>query len=81
MESMQRLVPRRSKRRRLLVWPIVLGWRLATWTVDLTGILLGLILGLVFMMLGMLLCSTLVGILIGFPLAAFGLLLLLRALY
>lgn len=80
MESTQPIVPGR-KVRGLFVWPIVLGWRLATWTVGLTGILLGLILGLMFMMLGMLLCSTLVGVLVGFPLAAFGLLLLLRALY
>ncbi len=73
--------PSRGLLRAMLVWPIVLAWRIATFTVDRTGILLGLLLGLGFMMVGWLLCATFVGIFIGLPMAAFGFLLLIRALY
>lgn len=62
-------------------WPIALGWHLATFAVDRTGILPALILGLGLMLMGWLLCSSLFGIVIGLPLAAFGVLLLVRALY
>lgn len=73
--------PSRGLLRSMVVWPIVLAWRIATFTVDRTGILLGLILGLGLMMVGWLICTTFVGFFIGFPMAAFGFMLLIRALY
>lgn len=65
----------------LFTWPITLGWRLATLAVDRTGIFPALILGLGLMLVGWLLCSSLIGIVIGLPMAGFGVLLLIRALY
>ena len=64
-----------------IIWPFTLGWLMATKFADRTGILATLVAGLALMMVGWLLCSSIIGILIGLPMAFFGLLLLLRALY
>ncbi len=69
------------RHRPLLLWPVVLMWRLVTLFANLTGILLALVLGLVFMMIGLAFCSTIVGAIVGIPLFLFGFLLLLRGLY
>ena len=70
-----------TKRRPLLHWPFILGWRLATFTANLTGILLALGLGLVLMVIGMVFIQSIIGAIIGVPLFAFGFLLVLRGLY
>jgi len=65
----------------LLLWPLVLAWRLVTLVANLTGILLALGLGLLLMMVGLACCATFVGAIVGIPLFILGFLLLLRALY
>lgn len=66
---------------RLIVWPIRIVWALATWIVNVIGILLGLLLGFAFMALGVLFCSAIITAFIGIPMFLIGLLLVLRALY
>lgn len=80
MSTTHSLAPR-SWAARLLFLPVRLAWALATWTVNLIGILLGLLVGFVFMALGVLLCSAIVTAFIGAPLFVIGMLLVLRALY
>jgi len=65
----------------LLLWPVVLLWRLATFVATLTGIVMALMLGFVLMVIGLALTSSLVGGVIGIPMFLFGLLLLVRGLY
>jgi hypothetical protein len=69
------------KPRSLLLWPIILLWKLVSFVVTLTGILLGLGLGVLFMILGLALTATFVGAIVGIPLFILGFMLLLRALY
>ena len=80
-EAHQTLRYVRRRRIPLVLWPIVLLWRLATAVVKLIGILSALAVGAILMGIGWLLISTLAGAIIGVPLFVVGLLLVIRALY
>jgi len=67
--------------RAVLVWPLMLLWRLATLVEKAVGIALCLALGVVFMGLGMLLNMTFFGMVLGVPLFFVGLLLAIRGLF
>ncbi|MBX7258114.1 MAG: hypothetical protein K1Y02_17265 [Candidatus Hydrogenedentes bacterium] len=70
-----------KRRTPILLWPIILAWRLVTYIVKLTGILVALVLGVIFMFVGWILISSVIGALIGVPLFILGLLITVRALY
>jgi len=65
----------------LLLWPLVLTWRLITFFANIVGILLTLLLGVLFMVLGLALCASILGAVLGIPLFILGFMLLLRGLY
>lgn len=65
----------------VVLWPIVLVWKLITGLVELTGILIALLVGFAFMMIGVALCLTVIGSVIGVPLLFLGILITLRAIY
>jgi hypothetical protein len=68
-----------------ILWPLVALWKalwaLVTTILTLVGRIICAVLGLALMMVGGLLAMTLVGAWVGIPLATFGLLLLVRALF
>ena len=70
-----------KRRTSCLLWPFVAVWDLVVWIVNLTGRLIAMILGLVFLIAGVILTLTVVGAVIGVPLAAFGILLMVRGLW
>ena len=65
----------------LLLWPFYALWRVVTFIFEIAGRLLCVILGLGLMAAGTAISLTLVAAPIGIPIAAFGLLLLIRALF
>ena len=65
----------------LLLWPFVALWGLVGFVLRTVGRILCAVLGLALMAAGVALTLTVVGAIIGIPLAAFGLLLLVRALF
>lgn len=65
----------------LLLWPFYAIWRLVTAVLQLSGRLLAAILGLVLMAVGVTVTLSVIGAPLGIPLAAFGFLLLIRALF
>ncbi|MBI2434444.1 MAG: hypothetical protein HYV26_16425 [Candidatus Hydrogenedentes bacterium] len=69
------------RRRPLLLWPLILLWRLVTALEKMIGIALLLLIGLVLMVAGLALCATFVGAILGIPLFLLGFLLVLRGLY
>jgi hypothetical protein len=70
-----------KRRTSCLLWPFVVIWDLVVWIVNLTGRLIAMLLGLVFLIAGVILTLTVVGAVIGVPLAAFGILLMVRGLW
>ncbi len=64
-----------------IFWPFVAVWRLLTMILALTGRIICAVLGLVFMAVGVTISLSIVGAPLGVPLAAFGLLLLVRSLF
>jgi hypothetical protein len=70
-----------KRRTSCLLWPFVAVWELVVWVVNLTGRLIAMLLGLVFLIAGVILTLTVVGAVIGIPLAAFGILLMVRGLW
>ena len=64
-----------------ILWPFVAVWRLLTMILALTGRIICAVLGLVFMAVGVTVSLSIVGAPLGVPLAAFGLLLLVRSLF
>jgi hypothetical protein len=64
-----------------ILWPLVAVWRLLTMILALTGRIICAVLGLVFMTVGVTVSLSIVGAPLGVPLAAFGLLLLIRSLF
>lgn len=64
-----------------LLWPFYAVWRLLTSILGITGRILCAILGLALMMAGVAVTLTVVAAPIGIPLAVFGFLLLIRALF
>lgn len=65
----------------LLLWPFHALWRLLTLILNITGRIICAILGIVLMMLGVAVALSIVAAPVGIPLAAFGFLLLVRALF
>ena len=65
----------------LLLWPFYAIWRLLTFVLALTGRIICALLGIALMMGGVAVALSVVGAPIGIPLAAFGFLLLVRALF
>lgn len=64
-----------------LLWPFYALWRLLTFILALTGRVICAVLGIVLMMAGVAVALSVVGAPLGIPLAAFGFLLLVRALF
>lgn len=64
-----------------LLWPFYALWRLLTLIVNITGRILCAVLGLALMIAGVGISLSIVGAPLGVPLAAFGFLLLIRALF
>ena len=65
----------------VLLWPFYAVWRLLTFILEMTGRLLCAVLGLGLMAAGVAISITIVAAPIGVPLAAFGFLLTVRALF
>ena len=65
----------------LLLWPFYAIWRLLTFVLEVVGRLLTAVLGLVLMFGGVMVTMTLVMAPVGIPIALFGFLLLIRALF
>lgn len=76
-------MPAHAETRRvpLLLVPLWLLWKIATWLVNLIGILLGLVVGGLLMMIGLLLTGSIVGAVVGIPIFLIGLLLVVRAIF
>jgi hypothetical protein len=65
----------------LLALPFVLIWRLITGIMRLVGRVLAFVMGVVLVIIGLLLSVTIIGAIVGLPMAAAGLLLMIRALF
>lgn len=75
------MVNRERKRTPLLLWPFAVVWRLLTFVLVLTGRLLCAILGFLITAVGVAVALSVVGAPLGVPLAVFGVLLIIRALF
>ncbi len=64
-----------------LLWPFAALWNLLCWILQVTGRLIAAILGLVIFIVGIVLTLTVIGAIVGIPLAIFGLLLMVRAIF
>ena len=64
-----------------ILWPFYAVWKLLTLIVEITGRILCALLGIVVMIAGVAISLSVVGAIIGIPLASFGFLLLVRALF
>lgn len=65
----------------ILLWPFVATWWLLTAILELTGRILCALLGLVLMAAGVAITLSVIAAPVGIPLAAFGFLLVIRALF
>ena len=65
----------------LLLWPFYAIWRLLTLVLNIIGRILSALLGIVLMIAGVAVTLSVVGAPLGIPLASFGFLLLVRALF
>lgn len=70
-----------EKRVPLLLWPFYAVWRLLTFILNVIGRLLCVLLGLGLMAAGVTITLSVIGAPVGIPLAAFGFLLLIRAVF
>ena len=64
-----------------LLWPFYAIWRVLTLVLNITGRIICAVLGIALMMAGVAIALSVVGAPVGIPLAAFGFLLLVRALF
>jgi hypothetical protein len=64
-----------------ILWPIYAIWKLVTVILNITGRIICAVLGLMLMVAGVAISLTVVGAIIGVPLASFGFLLAVRALF
>ncbi len=64
-----------------LLWPFYAIWRVLTLVLNITGRIICVVLGIALMMAGVAIALSVVGAPVGIPLAAFGFLLLVRALF
>ena len=65
----------------LLLWPFYAVWRFLTLILNITGRIICAVLGITLMMVGVTIALSIVAAPLGIPLAAFGFLLLVRALF
>jgi hypothetical protein len=65
----------------LLLWPFYAIWRLLTFILNIVGRLICVVLGISVMITGVVITMSVVGAPLGIPLASFGFLLLVRALF
>ena len=65
----------------LLLWPFYAIWRLLTFILKLVGRFLCAVIGLALIAVGVVVTFTLIGAPVGIPLAVFGFLLLIRAVF
>ena len=70
-----------EKRVPILLWPFHAIWRLVTFVFELTGRIIAALIGLALMAAGVAVTVTVVAAPVGIPIAAFGFLLLVRALF
>lgn len=70
-----------SDRMPWILWPFWAIWKLLETVLKLTGRLVALALGLALLISGVVLCFTVLGLPVGLPLAAVGLLLVVRGLF
>lgn len=70
-----------EKRLPWLLWPVYAIWRVVTFVFELTGRIICAVIGLALMAAGVAITVTVVAAPIGIPIAAFGFLLLVRALF
>ena len=64
-----------------ILWPFYALWKLLTLILNITGRILCALLGIVLMAAGVAITMSIVGAIIGIPLASFGFLLTVRALF
>lgn len=64
-----------------ILWPFHALWKLLTLILNITGRILCALLGIVLMIVGVAITMSIVGAVLGIPLAAFGFLLTVRALF
>ena len=64
-----------------ILWPFYAIWKLVTLVLNITGRILCALLGVAFMAAGVAISLSVIGAIIGIPLAAFGFLLAVRALF
>ena len=64
-----------------LLWPFYAIWRVVTFVFELTGGIIAALIGLALMAAGVAITVTVVAAPVGIPIAAFGFLLLVRALF
>ena len=65
----------------ILLWPFYAIWRLVTFILEVVGRFLAAVLGLALMAVGVFITLTIVAAPIGIPIAVFGFLLLIRAVF
>lgn len=70
-----------NKRRSWILWPFYAIWRIVTFVFELTGRIIAALIGLALMAAGVAITLSVVAAPIGIPIAAFGFLLLIRALF
>jgi len=63
------------------LWPFAAIWKLLAVIVELTGRFVAMVIGIVFIIVGIVVSLTIVGAIVGVPLAAIGLLLLLKGIF
>lgn len=64
-----------------ILWPFYAIWKLLTLILNITGRIICAMLGLVLMVVGVAISLSIIGAIIGVPLASFGFLLTVRALF
>ncbi len=64
-----------------ILWPFYTIWKLLTLILNITGRIICALLGIVMMIAGVAISLSIVGAILGIPLAAFGFLLAIRALF
>ncbi len=70
-----------EKRISWILWPFYAVWRLLTFILNITGRIISAFIGLALMAAGISITLSIVGAPLGIPMAAFGFLLLVRALF
>ncbi len=70
-----------EKRIPWILWPFYAVWRLLTFILNITGRIISAFIGLALMAAGISITLSIVGAPLGIPMAAFGFLLLVRALF